>query len=110
MWQNSSREKPEKTASCEMRRGIAPAPRQDGVPIESPHGPEQAQQIIDDIEENSNAIVRLLQTHGSSETLGPEQRGQFEKLLQGRWQLVAELENLCGNGGNLTRQAVEKEW
>jgi hypothetical protein len=53
-----------------------------------------AEWLLDAIETDSEAIVRLLQACGSSSELGPEQQRQFGKLLRHRRQLITRLEYL----------------
>lgn len=55
---------------------------------------QEIAQLDDDIEGDSAAIVRLLQTCGWSENFGPAQQKQFEELLIRRRKLLADLERV----------------
>jgi hypothetical protein len=56
------------------------------------------------IENDCEAIGRLLHIYGTSEHFGPQQRCQFEELLRHRRQLIAKLAALR------TNNMVSGEW
>jgi hypothetical protein len=70
-------------------------------PVQSgaePRDAQEAEPLMDAVEEDCVAIARLLQACGSSRNFGPEQRREFEKLLHHRRQLIERLERLrCAN-------------
>lgn len=66
--------------------------------IEAKWSNVRAQQLIEAIEIDCEAIARLLQDCGSSRNFGLEQQRQFAELLRHRQQLTERLESLRKGG------------